>query len=229
MPPVTAGLLDGQLAWRQHDGGHTDRPELEDVHRLGRQEHRPPGAAEAHGRRDGARAGRSACAAHRRQLDDRARAAAREGEARADRRLLRRRLDHAPLGRDGLSGAARELDAELLRLERGRLRLGRRSDREHDLANRPRRARRRQPEGHRGARRHEQRRRHAGRRRQGRRHHARPARAGAAVPRQGAERHDRAHGDLPAQRQHGSHAGDRRDQQEPRGAWPTARRRGFWT
>jgi hypothetical protein len=25
-PPVTAGLLDGQLAWRQHDGGHTDGP-----------------------------------------------------------------------------------------------------------------------------------------------------------------------------------------------------------
>jgi hypothetical protein len=26
MPPVTVGLLDGQLAWRQHDGGHTDGP-----------------------------------------------------------------------------------------------------------------------------------------------------------------------------------------------------------
>ena len=26
MPPVNAGLLDGQLAWRQHDGGHTDGP-----------------------------------------------------------------------------------------------------------------------------------------------------------------------------------------------------------
>ena len=26
MPPVNAGLLDGQLAWRQHDGGHTDAP-----------------------------------------------------------------------------------------------------------------------------------------------------------------------------------------------------------
>jgi lysophospholipase L1-like esterase len=24
MPPVNAGLLDGRLAWRQHDGGHTD-------------------------------------------------------------------------------------------------------------------------------------------------------------------------------------------------------------
>jgi len=26
MPPVNTGLLDGQLAWRQHDGGHTDAP-----------------------------------------------------------------------------------------------------------------------------------------------------------------------------------------------------------
>jgi hypothetical protein len=26
MPPVNVGLLDGALAWRQHDGGHTDGP-----------------------------------------------------------------------------------------------------------------------------------------------------------------------------------------------------------
>jgi hypothetical protein len=26
MPPVNVGLLKGQLAWRQHDGGHTDGP-----------------------------------------------------------------------------------------------------------------------------------------------------------------------------------------------------------
>jgi hypothetical protein len=26
MPPVNAGLLDGQVAWRQHDGGHMDAP-----------------------------------------------------------------------------------------------------------------------------------------------------------------------------------------------------------
>ena len=26
MPPVGVGLLDGALAWRQHDGGHTDGP-----------------------------------------------------------------------------------------------------------------------------------------------------------------------------------------------------------
>jgi hypothetical protein len=28
MPPVNTGLLEGQLAWRQHDGGHTDTPNL---------------------------------------------------------------------------------------------------------------------------------------------------------------------------------------------------------
>jgi hypothetical protein len=26
MPAVNAGRLDGHLAWRQHDGGHTDGP-----------------------------------------------------------------------------------------------------------------------------------------------------------------------------------------------------------
>jgi hypothetical protein len=26
MPPFNTGLLDGELAWRQHDGGHTDAP-----------------------------------------------------------------------------------------------------------------------------------------------------------------------------------------------------------
>jgi len=28
MPPVNKGLLDGELAWRQHDGGHTDAPNM---------------------------------------------------------------------------------------------------------------------------------------------------------------------------------------------------------
>jgi hypothetical protein len=28
MPSVNEGLLDGQLAWRQHDGGHTDAPNM---------------------------------------------------------------------------------------------------------------------------------------------------------------------------------------------------------
>lgn len=28
MPPVNTGLLEGELAWRQHDGGHTDTPNI---------------------------------------------------------------------------------------------------------------------------------------------------------------------------------------------------------
>lgn len=28
LPPVNKGLLSGQLAWRQHDGGHTDEPNM---------------------------------------------------------------------------------------------------------------------------------------------------------------------------------------------------------
>src|SRR5262249_1062972 len=30
MPAVNVSLLDGQLAWRQHDGGHTDGPHWKD-------------------------------------------------------------------------------------------------------------------------------------------------------------------------------------------------------
>ena len=26
MPGVNVGMVDGELAWRQHDGGHTDGP-----------------------------------------------------------------------------------------------------------------------------------------------------------------------------------------------------------
>lgn len=29
MPPVLSGLMDGKLAWRQHDGGHTDAPNFQ--------------------------------------------------------------------------------------------------------------------------------------------------------------------------------------------------------
>jgi hypothetical protein len=28
MPPVNTSMLDGELAWRQHDGGHTDAPNM---------------------------------------------------------------------------------------------------------------------------------------------------------------------------------------------------------
>jgi len=29
IPPVLTGLLDGELAWRQHNGGHTDAPNFQ--------------------------------------------------------------------------------------------------------------------------------------------------------------------------------------------------------
>ena len=29
MPVVNVDILDGELAWRQHDGGHTDEPNVE--------------------------------------------------------------------------------------------------------------------------------------------------------------------------------------------------------
>ncbi len=49
MPPVNTGLLDGELAWRQHDGGHQDRSNMKYfiawANRLIK--HAPPAAAPA--------------------------------------------------------------------------------------------------------------------------------------------------------------------------------------
>ena len=113
------------------------------------------------------RAGGFPGASHRRQLAPRARAAAREADAGTDRRLLRRRLDHAALGRDRLSGLPRPLEDDVLRLERGRLRLGRRQHAAHPLAAAARRARWRRSQGDRHPRRDQQRRQRAGRRQEG--------------------------------------------------------------
>jgi hypothetical protein len=45
MPPVNTGLLDGQLAWRQHDGGHEDRSNMKYfIAWADRMFGRPPGA-----------------------------------------------------------------------------------------------------------------------------------------------------------------------------------------
>lgn len=50
MPPVNTGLLDGQLAWRQHDGGHEDRSNMKHFITWANRfiKHRPPAAAPAH-------------------------------------------------------------------------------------------------------------------------------------------------------------------------------------
>ncbi len=41
-PPVETGLMDGELAFRQHSGGHTTGPELADVPGVGRPLHQDP-------------------------------------------------------------------------------------------------------------------------------------------------------------------------------------------
>ncbi len=48
MPPVDTGLLDGELAWRQHDGGHEDRSNMKYfiawADKLMNYQHTPPAA-----------------------------------------------------------------------------------------------------------------------------------------------------------------------------------------
>ena len=175
MPAVNVGLLDGQLAWRQHDGGHTDAPNWKyfipwavlkrssnGVHpggpgsRRARRSAVPPRPTRSVAPTNPARRDQNSMTAHA-QLLEKAKQGGIDVYFDGDSIV-------APLGRAGLSGAPRQLEAEFLRLERGRLRLGRRQDREHPVAPRERRARRRQSEGHRAPRRHEQ-----------RRHAARPA------------------------------------------------------
>ena len=49
MPPVNTGLLDGELAWRQHDGGHEDRSNMKHFIAWANKliKHTPPMAAAA--------------------------------------------------------------------------------------------------------------------------------------------------------------------------------------
>ena len=49
MPPVNTGLLDGELAWRQHDGGHEDRSNMKHFIAWANKfiKHTPPAAAAA--------------------------------------------------------------------------------------------------------------------------------------------------------------------------------------
>ena len=49
MPPVNTGLLDGELAWRQHDGGHEDRSNMKHFIAWANKfiKHTPPAAAPA--------------------------------------------------------------------------------------------------------------------------------------------------------------------------------------
>src|SRR3989449_368281 len=49
MPPVNTGLLDGELAWRQHDGGHEDRSNMKHFLAWANKfiKHTPPAGASA--------------------------------------------------------------------------------------------------------------------------------------------------------------------------------------
>ena len=125
MPPDNTGLLDGELAWRQHDGGHEDRSNMSFfiawANRL--LHHTPPTGSRG--------PAQDAC---RPQLSPRPPAAPGQGEERGHRRLFPGRLHHAPLGRSRLPGLPGPLERELPRLERRQLRLGRRPDGEHPVA-----------------------------------------------------------------------------------------------
>ena len=77
MPAVNVSMLDGQLAWRQHDGGHTDGPELEILYSVGGQ------AASSRLARLCAQASYAACSANRSEFPARPCAVAREGASKA--------------------------------------------------------------------------------------------------------------------------------------------------
>ena len=90
MPPVNTGLLEGQLAWRQHDGGTHRCSELEVLYPLGQQ-------VLSLCSPDLASPGRSAGLSGGCEFHGRSFPAARKGEGIGYRRLLRRRFDHATL------------------------------------------------------------------------------------------------------------------------------------
>ena len=206
----TPGLLDGQLAWRQHDGGHTDGPNWKYFIAVGRQVPGPHTVAASGRCMPAARTDQNSLTAHAQLLEK-----AKHGP---HRRLLRRRLHHAALGRDRLSGPAGQLEPELLRLECGRFRMGRGQNAEHPLAPRQWRTGRSESEGDRAAGRHEQRRRRGDsggeRRRHGGGHHAWIAGHPAADRGQGARSDDRRHRHLAPQRQHLGDARHRQDQRQ---------------
>ena len=207
MPPVNTGLLDGELAWRQHDGGHEDRSNMSFfiawANRL--LHHTPPPVPADQPRM---RADRNSHLAHQQLL-----AKAKSGGI--DLYFLGDSITRR-WGATDYPDFLAHWNEDLPRLERRRLRLGRRPDGEHPLAPRERRARRRQPEGHRDPRRHQQRRQGARRRGQGGRRHPGPPGDRRRVPEEGARGHDRPDRHLPAQRQPRRDADDRSHQRQPR-------------
>ena len=231
----TSACSTAQLAWRQHDGGHTDGPNwkyfIPWADRLLARDARARAGAAALSRR-ASRRRHSRCRGPSSERTDansqsRTRSCSRRHAAAASTSTSSATRSRAAGAPSTIPSSSRNWKRELPRLERRQLRLGRRPHAEHPVAPAERRARRRQPEGHRPAGRHQQRRPQPPRR---------PTDAMVAdVTRglkaivdllrgQGARRHDHPDGDLPAQRQHGRDADDRRHQREPGHARRTARR-----
>lgn len=118
MPPVNTGLLNGVLAWRQHDGGHTDGPNwtyfIPWASKLIRYTAPPPATpADAAAPRLDA----NSLVAHAQLLQ--------KGEDRPHRCVLPWRLDCPALGRNRLPRTPGQLEEEFLRLECRKLRLRR--------------------------------------------------------------------------------------------------------
>ena len=153
MPPVNVGLLDGQLAWRQHDGGHTDGPNWKYFipwanRLLGRVARRTD-----HGSAD-----RPAPRADQNSTD-RARAACSRRRGRAASTSTSSATPSRAAGaRPTTRSCWRTGTQNFFGWNAANFGWGADRTREHPVAARERRARRRQPEGHRHARRHEQRR-----------------------------------------------------------------------
>ena len=120
MPPVNTGLARRRAGLAPARRRARGPVEHELLHRLGEP------AAPVHAA-PGARG--PAADARRPELPPRPPAAPGQGEERRHRRLLPRRLDHAPLGRDRLPGLPGPLEEDLPRLECRELRLGRRTGR----------------------------------------------------------------------------------------------------
>ena len=119
-PPVETALVDGELAFRQHSGGHTTGPNwptfLEWADRYIQGPAAPaqkPTTARPGRRCDGeirrSLGGAPGAATRIRCSSRRTRMLLKKRTAGSDRRLLSRRLDHAAVAGDGLSGAQEEL------------------------------------------------------------------------------------------------------------------------
>ena len=127
MPPVNTGLLDGQLAWRQHDAGHTDAPNWKYfIPWADKFLHYHAAPWELPADQPVFRTDANSLVAHSQLL-----AKAKRGgiDVYFEGDSITRRW-----GAIDYPGSARQLETEFLRLERGGFWLGRRPNAEYSLA-----------------------------------------------------------------------------------------------